>query len=264
MKLCRKTFIQKEFQVICKPILYDKKGEVISKNYFEFEVEEVKFNIHTLPTKMVPLIINPVCSNYVKQYINTFSALPTEVMIAADQRMLDNTNILELNIPIELSYEDLSKETYTTKVDIAQYVSNGFYIPDEYKEVDVVIGFAGEIKRDIDFTLQDIEIKNYDEEKYSISIAQNNFTVSVFGPKDEVMNLSVRNLSPYIDLSNISEGNNTIFVEFNVHGNLMVTSVKVNVVAKENVQETEPPTEEPTTSPTDPTEQETTEPAQST
>jgi YbbR domain-containing protein len=243
-----------EFEVKCEPILYDSRGDVMSKENFTFETKSVSFAVHTLPTKEVTLTINPVCSNYIKQYINTFSAVPTTVMIAAEQRLLDNTNILELNIPIELNHNDLSKETYTMKVDISQYVSKGFYIPDAYKNVDVVLGFAGEIKKDIEFTLQDIDVINLDEEKFTIAIQDSNFATSVFGPKSDVMNISIGDLNPYIDLSTISEGENTLFIEFRAPGNIMVTSCKVKIIAKTIEPETEPPTENTeTTEPSDAT-----------
>ena len=199
-------------EIKISPIIYDKNGNIISKSKLILEEESLPFNILTMQTKEINLNITPDCNEYIKQYINTFSAVPTTIRVAANNRTLNSLTNLDVVIPIELTDENLLSDTYTTKVDISKYVPEGIYVPYNQRNIDIVLGFASEITREITVDFTDIEIRN-NKENFKISTAEKEFVISIFGDKNTVLGITVEDIKPFIDLENSKLGNNVVYIE---------------------------------------------------
>jgi hypothetical protein len=222
-------------------MLYDKNGEIIEDKRLVLEKRSIGFEIKTLPTKEVNLIITPDCKDSIKQYINTFSAVPTTIRIAASERILSNMDKIELTIPIDIKAENLLKETHTMRINVSEYVAENIYVPEAYRDIDIVIGFVSEISKEISFSLEDIDFRNLNEEQFTISIKQNSFSVSIFGKKNDVMNANIKTLAPYLDFSKLVAGTNEMYIEYENTSNLNISgNIKLVITAEEIPIDNEP------------------------
>lgn len=202
-------------QYSSKPIVYDKNGNIIPKSKLSFEKEELIFNISTLKTKEIDLIINLDYDEKYQKYINSFSIEQKKITVAADKYTLDNTNQVSITVPIDLKEDTVLLPSYTTKVDITPYLPSEYFVSNDNKLIDITIGFESEISEEFNFSFKDIEIIN-NPNNYNIIPYQNNFNVVITGDKNIISKLTLKDLKPQIDLKNISTGEKSLIISLNV------------------------------------------------
>ena len=211
--------ITEDTEISVVPVVYDKNGHIIASNKLRFEKEQVDFNVKVFKTKTVKVNV-VIDAGDANQYIESVSAAPNEIYIAAEDEILEGTDVISIKIPMSLSIETLEKDSYIFEIDITDYVAFDIRIPSTNKTENITINFKEEVSKTFVYDFSDIRILNTTD-KMTVTSPDNSFSVTVKGSKNTM--LSFNEIHPFIDASLLVEGENAINVAYEIIGEVKVT-----------------------------------------
>ncbi|NLY45522.1 MAG: hypothetical protein GX053_05980 [Tissierella sp.] len=156
---------------------------------------------NTLPIEVV--LENELPEEYV---ITKMEVVPSTIGIRGGNSIADLTSIKTKPIDVNLLLEDPSLEVELDLLDNIELLD-----PNERVTINAVIERID--TKEFEFEFSEIDIRNLDEE---LVLAENSrtITVSIVGTESFLETITKDVLKPYIDLSNLSEGEHEVEIEF--------------------------------------------------
>ncbi|KZL93231.1 CdaR family protein [Clostridium magnum] len=149
---------------------------------------------------------------------------PEKIDISGEEEILSNINVLNTEII------DLGKLTENDTVEIKVLVPKGVTLVNSNGIVKVKINFDKGIQKTLSLDIKTINVGN----NYSITMDNNKADLTISGLESTVNNLKIEDLSCFVDLNNLAEGEYDVPVTINVPDGIskvsqQPTSIKVTI-----------------------------------
>ncbi|WP_167955791.1 CdaR family protein [Anaerosporobacter faecicola] len=211
------------------PKVYDAEGKEINSSKMIFSSTEVKVVGTLLNTKSIPVEIEIEGEPLHGYRYMGVEYEPKTVTIAGDMDSL--SKVVKIVIPVDISeqYADIE-----TEINLEKYIPDGVILAEE--SLTVMVNVMIEKLQIKDFTLDmaEIQFKNLNNKfkfNFSNSMNMDNLVVKIMGTEDDLKNLTISDLAPYIDLKGKNkEGSYTIEIQFSsVEGIEIVSKPTVSI-----------------------------------
>ena len=227
-----------------KIVLYDASGKVIDYDKNDdvtLSVSEVQTYVETYMIKEVPLEIYPGGEMQDKIVLMNFSYEPETVVLKG--RKDDLATINSIVVSKDSGAVDLGDitESGDMELDISMFVPSGMYFLNEGGEI-VTLHFEVEkiVEKTFEVNVSDIRFTNRPD-NVEIEFADNTqtVTVTVEGYEADIAELTLDNISPYINLINATEGDSYYKVRVRTSATFtLVGEPIVNLTIKPIIEET--------------------------
>lgn len=195
------------------PKVYDVDGKEINSSKMTFSSAQVKVVGTLLNTKTIPVDIeiqgNPL---HGYRYIST-EYEPKSVTIAGDMKALNEVSKIIIPIDISGQYADIE-----TEINLENYLPDGVILGEESLSVMVNIVIEKLQIKDFTFNVNDIQFKDLNDQlrfSYTNDTTSSELVIKIMGREEDLKNLKVSDLTPYIDLKGKNKpGNYVIEVQF--------------------------------------------------
>lgn len=207
------TGARENFSKEVTPVIYDKNGTIIDESEYSLNRPTVVVSAEALNTKTIPLNISlmPDDSQDYKMTVKSYN--PNTVIIAASDEKLEEIEELNIEIKSEMDISSVIKDVYEKEINIADYLPDEVYIADGIGRTTISMSYEPFTTREIVFNSSDIEILNRPR-NLSLRFKDESYTVTVTGIADVLEKLTIQDLSPYVDLSELTKGTYNIQLIF--------------------------------------------------
>lgn len=188
------------------PILYGIEGEVIDSSQIQMDTTSINVLINLWKTKQVKVNLNYVGSPASGYELTAFDYEPKQILIAAPNDVLEETTSITLP---DISIQGL---TQNYEEDIAldeDSLPENVILADDADDVKVQATIEKKITRNITFSEEDISIRG--QGNHTVTFASDNeYSIQVDGAESLVKSLKISDFTPWVDVSDLEEGENTV------------------------------------------------------
>lgn len=238
-----------DFIVTVEPKAYNSDGEVIVSPNMQFSNSEVEVQVSVLPTKTVPVNValeGDVAYGY---QITDMVYEPNQLLIAGKEEDLEKITSIDIKIPIEGA-----TTTIEEVVKLEEVLPENIIVADKNTTVAVEVKIESLNSKEFTFTSNDISVKfPQNIITYSYEDTSKIYKVKVLGNQELLDTLTIENIKPTIDLTNVSYGTHQVELKFNE--DLLVEVIgedKVSIIISDPTVATPEPTVSPTAPPEEP------------
>lgn len=221
---------------VAEPMVYDRNGNVIPNEFFEFNIYNVSAVGEVFDIKKVPIEIildNQIINGY---KINKIDYIPKDVKISGDSKVLDKIDMISVNMTTNLYIDMISNNQLVKTINISEYLPKGVYFAGESDEIAVTIEFEALKTKIITFSKVDVSLLGLPPNTVA-NLEDNDFSIVVSGADSVLSKISKETIKPYIDVSGLTEGKYNMIVQFDGLDNVILTSnisVKLSIVRVED------------------------------
>jgi YbbR domain-containing protein len=217
------------FEKEYSPVLYDEDGEIIDSSNVTFSNDTIVVSTEVLATKEVPVYVETKGKPAEGYRLAQTDFKPEQIRVSGSADALKKE--VSIKIPINISG---AKKDVEQEVQLADYIPSGLSIVGDTTTVSVRCEIEVNGSRSFIISASDIAVKNlpsnctieYEDEtlKYSVSLTG----------KDSVLEgLTLNDLGAYIDLEDLSPGQHSLEVEFNLpSGVKLKKKIKVSLIIR--------------------------------
>jgi YbbR domain-containing protein len=216
----------------CDITVYDAYGDELNKENVSVSQEQVDVTVKVYPKKTVPVNISVKDSPGLGYEISEVNYEPKNVVITGPEDDISDIESIDVD---NLSVAGLT-DNYETTIDINQYLPDGVVAAEDSGDVVVSVVIEKVIEKKLTVTASDIELKNTDSSyDYELELSSD-FGISVSGLEEYVDHMTLKDLTPYIDCTDLQTGDNyNVSLEFTENDNVEVQitgSIEVEVSEK--------------------------------
>ena len=224
-----------EYKGLAVPTIYDKNGNVLSNDLFTFNIDEVEATGIAYEVKEIPLEVNISENSSIDGYsISSLEFNPERIKVAGDKNYLESINKLVINTYLNISSESISNNQYIKALRISEYLPEGVYFADTQDELNVILNFEEYKTKTISFMRDDVSVKGQIED-YQVKLVDDNFSIIVSGEDSVLDKLSKDTIIPYIDVSDLTEGQYNLIMQFDGLDDVVLTSnISVRLLIEKN------------------------------
>ncbi|BBF44144.1 uncharacterized secreted protein associated with spyDAC [Lachnospiraceae bacterium KM106-2] len=248
----------KDFTLNVTPRAYDENNKLIESPSLKFSVDTVKVKVTVLPTKTVPVNIETKGQPADGYQLMKVKYEPQEVIIAARDSVLSNQTSINLVIDITGAKENQEKE-----VNLETQLGSQIKIADNNRTIVTKIEIEKLQEKTITFSTKDIQMKVPSDMEYKFADPNMKYKVKIREVGDEIKDLTIKDLKPMIDVSELDYGKHRMKITFNSTYDIQFETSAYVVVELSSLQQESPtPTITPTVKPSvTPTKEPDSEPA---
>mgnify|MGYP006278938621 CR=1 FL=1 len=183
------------------------------------EPSTVKVEVPILKLKEVKVDPEIIGSPLVDHKVTDISVKPEKVMIKGSEEMVDSMSILKTK-PVDISYttEDLVKKTEFK-------LPEGVEIVNDIKP-EVTVGVNKILTKTFEYNTEDIQLRNISEEyKFEFEESDEKVSIIISGIDDVIEEVEKEDINPYIDLSNLDNGKDTVDLEVDIPKDTTLKSI---------------------------------------
>lgn len=193
-----------------EPVYYTEDGDKLDSSRLSCNVEQVEVAVNLLKTKKVDLKVETT-GEVAKGYLLESVLLePKSVTVAGTESQLDDLSEILVS---ELSIEGLKEDT-EENIDITDYLPDGIKLAQDSPDVRVKIQVVPLDIKTITIPVKKFTIRNQDQ-SYRLEYLDDEVSVNIRGKQEDIKGITVEDLKPTIDLSDIKEGEQKVKVELN-------------------------------------------------
>lgn len=211
--ISKDTIISSTFKI------YDKNGDKVSISDCTLSQNETNVEVTLYKTKTIPLKISTTGSpnNYYK--LKSLKTNVTEIAIAGEDEILEKISSIDAIVDIT----GLSKNT-TKILNLKEFLPQGTELVDEDLSVNVELELEGFKTKTFEINLKDISLKNLGE-NLSCTVSNEKWNVQVSAIEDTLDDLDVTDFQPYLDLTNLTEGEYNLNLQFTEITDVVISEI---------------------------------------
>jgi len=201
------------FRTSEEPKALDEDGKEIDSSNLKFSDTSVPVNIGMYRTKKIDMQIVPTGKPADGYVMTTLDYEPKTIEIAGTDDALNSIDQLTVNENIDGANQNIEKE-----INIQEQLPEGIILVGDNQTAVINIAIVKADTKEVLIWPADIDIKNKPD---NINVTWQNIapiSVKVTGPADEVADVTVNTLKPYIDLNSYSNGSYDIAIGISVTG----------------------------------------------
>ena len=212
------------FKGSSEPIVFDKNGDILSNDLFTFNIKTVEAEGIAYNVKVIPLEVKISKNSVIEGYsISSLDFVPTEVKVAGDKKYLESINKLVINTDLNISSESISNNQYIKVLRISEYLPEGVYFADTQDELTVTLNFEEYKTKTISFMRDDVSFKGK-KDNCNVKLMDDDFTITISGEDSILDKITKDTIIPYIDISDLTEGQYNLIMQFEGLDAVILTS----------------------------------------
>lgn len=232
-----------DFKKRVEPKAYDANGKLMDNTRLTFSSSEVRVSVGINETKDVPVNITTKGEPYRGYHLISVEYEPKQLKITGKEEIL--SKITQIPIVLDISGRNTDLET---ELLLADYLPPGVSVVGEATSVNVKLTISKQEPQKVQIPLSNIEVRNLGknmELEYDMSSAYVEISAIKF-TNVENRTIQATEFRPYIDCSDLQEGEHRLELKFEPSDEIQVLSqITIKVKIKEKVEEKQPVTEEP-------------------
>lgn len=198
--------ISRDVTTTADPVLYDKEGEVIDSTQVQMDTTSINVLVNLWKTKMVNVNLDYTGTPASGYELTAFDYEPKQILIAAPEDILENITAITLsNISVD-GLTDNYEEDITLDEDC---LPENVILAGDTDDVKVQATIEKRITRSLTFTQNDISIRGQGDQTVTFS-DDNDYSIQVEGAESLVKGLKIADFAPWVDVSDLEEGESTI------------------------------------------------------
>lgn len=224
---------QESFQIVTKPKALDINGYPVDDAKLEFQTKEVAVVATVLPTKEIGILVTKEGAPYYGYTFTKMAHEPKVITIAGTQEDLDKIGYI--NIPFDIS---MSKETVQDTRNVGEYLDSSRYkLVGDSNSIAITATIEKLLTKELVFFANSIKVLNLDPDYDAVIRTPGTITTLVLGPEQELGNVTMEVLEPYIDLTGYAPGTYSVTIATKEIPNLTVRPMAISVEITEKDEE---------------------------
>ena len=207
------------FRTTEEPKALDKEGNEIDASNLTFSDSTVAVNIGMYRTKTIDLLITPTGKTADGFVMTTVDFEPKTIEVAGTDEALLNIKTLTVMEDIDGASVDFAKE-----INLQEQLSDGLVLVGDNQTAVINIGIKKAETKELFIWPKDIEVRNKPGDLQLEFINSIALSVQVIGPVDEMVDLTAKNIKPYIDLTGYTGGTYSIEIGIETTGYVTITN----------------------------------------
>ena len=189
-----------------EPILYDKEGKEIKSSQIDMDTSLIEVSVEVWKTKMVRIQLESQGRPAAGYEMSSFDYEPKQVEVAAPDDVLDNLSVIDLETSVQGLKENYEKDLNLNEDLLPEGV---ILVDDDTEDVKIKATIEKRISRRLTFTSDAIRIQGIGKRKVTFDQA-NQYVIKIDGAESRIKNLKITDFSPWIDISDLEEGEHTV------------------------------------------------------
>lgn len=219
------TGVAEQLVTSATPKALDANGDEIDASNLEFSESTVSVNLGVYKTKTIDLKITADGKPADGYTVSNIEYDPKKIEIAAEDSILNSIDELTISEDITGASKNIEKE-----VNLQDQLDTGVILVGENQTAVIKISIGKSGKKELSVLPEDIDIRNKPASLNLSYITSGPIKVKVTGPEEEIKNLNVKKLKPYIDLTGYSSGTYSVGIQVDLSDyTSMVNSPSVNI-----------------------------------
>ena len=206
--------VNKQFDTTAVPKIYDRNGALIDNQRLTLSENDIEVHVEVLKTKQVPVKVSVVNQNEDIRIISTSYDSSKGVQLAGQSESLEDITELSIEVDVSEDLKQLQQSKLVKVIDLNEYLSNGVQVAGDQK---MNISVDIERKTEKYFSLQatQIQLQNL-RDGYNAQIDQSKtYDITVIGFENDLKDLTVQQIAPYVDLQGLRQGDYELQIEIN-------------------------------------------------
>ena len=212
------TGYTKSFDSMEVPKVLDAKGKEIDQSNLILSNTYIRVDVSIYKTKKIALTMEPIGTPANGYVVTGYDNAPKEIEIAAADSILSSINELKVTQKVDGATSNIEKEINIQEQLTEQYP--GVYLVDDNKNTTISITIEKPGTKEISILPSDIKVKDIPSSLKLEYLTTVPITLKLSGPADEIKDLSIEDIDPYIDLSNYSSGTYRVHVSADLAENI--------------------------------------------
>lgn len=189
------------FRATEQPKAVDADGKEIDSSNLKFSDKKISVNIVIYKTKTIDLLVTASGKPRDGYVLTSVEYEPKTIEIAGEDAALNEIQRLEVTEDIEDIYKDVEKE-----INLQEELGKGLILVEKSQTAVVNIKVERAKTKDIVLQLNDIDVRNIPNGLELSLLNTAPILIRMIGPEQDINNLTVNDLKPFIDLADYSSG----------------------------------------------------------
>lgn len=205
------------------PIVYDRNGNILDNELFEFSVEVLMVTGQAYDVKEIPLDIAINSDNIDGYSVSSIAFEPQSIKVAGDAQYLSTIDKLSIVMDVNINPDTLSNNEFIKTLKVMENLPEGVYFADKEEEIIVTLTFEEFKTKTISFTKKDVKLYGLDS-SYLAELRDDEFNITISGDSKVLNEITKETIVPFIDISYLEEGEYNLIMQFEGLDDVILTS----------------------------------------
>ena len=188
------------------PVLYDEEGEVIDSTQVQMDTTSINVLVVLWKTKMVNVNLQSYGTPADGYEMTSFDYEPKQIQVTAPDDILEDLTSINLPaISVDGRTEDYEEDITLNE----NALPDGVVLADDTEDVKVKAVIEKRITRKLSFTEADINVRGKGTRTVTFD-AGNTYVIQIDGAESVVKGMKITDFTPWIDVSDLEEGEHTV------------------------------------------------------
>lgn len=206
--------VSKQFDTTAVPKVYDRNGALIDNQRLTLSENDIEVHVEVLKTKQVPVKVSVVNQNEDIRIISTSYDSSKGVQLAGQSESLEDITELSIEVDVSEDLKQLQQSKLVKVIDLNEYLSNGVQVAGDQK-MNISVDIERKTEKHFSLQANQIQLQNL-RDGYDAQIDQSKtYDITVIGFENDLKDLTVQQIAPYVDLQGLRQGDYELQIEIN-------------------------------------------------
>lgn len=206
--------VNKQFDTTAVPKIYDRNGALIDNQRLTLSENDIEVHVEVLKTKQVPVKVSVVNQNEDIRIISTSYDSSKSVQLAGQSESLEDITELSIEVDVSEDLKQLQQSKLVKVIDLNEYLSNGVQVAGDQK-MNISVDIERKTEKYFSLQANQIQLQNL-RDGYNAQIDQSKtYDIAVIGFENDLKDLTVQQIAPYVDLQGLRQGDYELQIEIN-------------------------------------------------
>lgn len=206
--------VSKQFDTTAVPKIYDRNGALIDNQRLTLSENDIEVHVEVLKTKQVPVKVSVVNQNEDIRIISTSYDSSKGVQLAGQSESLEDITELSIEVDVSEDLKQLQQSKLVKVIDLNEYLSNGIQVAGDQK-MNISVDIERKTEKYFSLQANQIQLQNL-RDGYNAQIDQSKtYDITVIGFENDLKDLTVQQIAPYVDLQGLRQGDYELQIEIN-------------------------------------------------
>lgn len=206
--------VNKQFDTTAVPKIYDRNGALIDNQRLTLSENDIEVHVEVLKTKQVPVKVSVVNQNEDIRIISTSYDSSKGVQLAGQSESLEDITELSIEVDVSEDLKQLQQSKLVKVIDLNEYLSNGVQVAGDQK-MNISVDIERKTEKYFSLQANQIQLQNL-RDGYNAQIDQSKtYDITVIGFENDLKDLTVQQIAPYVDLQGLRQGDYELQIEIN-------------------------------------------------
>ena len=206
--------VNKQFDTTAVPKIYDRNGALIDNQRLTLSENDIEVHVEVLKTKQVPVKVSVVNQNEDIRIISTSYDSSKGVQLAGQSESLEDITELSIEVDVSEDLKQLQQSKLVKVIDLNEYLSNGVQVAGDQK-MNISVDIERKTEKYFSLQANQIQLQNL-RDGYNAQIDQSKtYDITVIGFENDLKDLTVQQIAPYVDLQSLRQGDYELQIEIN-------------------------------------------------